>query len=121
MARPLFEGAVGPIPRNSSDHATPPSPAGPAWVPCPALQRLVPIDLKPQIVRSNSSFVNTRVNLTVVAHCCLEADAVAAALSQLYLHADLALKERALARTAPSSTPGRYRPPDQLLAFLESL
>ena len=73
MARPLFEGAVGPIPRNSSDHATPPSPAGPAWVPCPALQRLVPIDLKPQIVRSNSSFVNTRVNLTVVAHCCLEA------------------------------------------------
>jgi integrase/recombinase XerD len=42
--------------------------------------------------------------------------------TQIYLHADLALKERALARTAPpNATPGRYRPPDQLLAFLESL
>ncbi len=41
---------------------------------------------------------------------------------QVYLHADLALKERALARTAPPGTsPGRYRPPDPLLAFLESL
>lgn len=42
--------------------------------------------------------------------------------TQPYLHADLALKERALARTAPPNTkPGRYRPPDTLLAFLESL
>jgi integrase/recombinase XerD len=42
--------------------------------------------------------------------------------TQIYLHADLALKERALARTAPpNTTPGRYRPPDQLLAFLQSL
>lgn len=41
---------------------------------------------------------------------------------QHYLHADLALKERALARTAPPNTePGRYRPPDPLLAFLTSL
>jgi len=42
--------------------------------------------------------------------------------TQIYLHADLALKERALARTAPANTtPGRYRPPDPLLAFLEEL
>jgi len=42
--------------------------------------------------------------------------------TQIYLHADLALKERALARTKPPDTkPGRYRPPDQLLAFLEAL
>ena len=42
--------------------------------------------------------------------------------TQIYLHADLAIKERALARTAPlGTTPGRYRPPDPLLAFLESL
>jgi site-specific recombinase XerD len=41
---------------------------------------------------------------------------------QIYLHADLSLKERALARTAPiSAAPGRYRPPDALLAFLEAL
>lgn len=42
--------------------------------------------------------------------------------TQIYLHADLSLKERALARTAPlHTTPGRYRAPDKLLAFLESL
>jgi integrase/recombinase XerD len=40
----------------------------------------------------------------------------------VYLHADLNLKEKALARTAPPATPtGRYRPPDSLLEFLESL
>ena len=42
--------------------------------------------------------------------------------TQIYLHADLAIKERALARTAPTgTTPGRYRPPDSLLAFLADL
>jgi integrase/recombinase XerD len=42
--------------------------------------------------------------------------------TQIYIHADLALKEKALARTAPTSTPpGRYRPSDTLLAFLEAL
>jgi len=42
--------------------------------------------------------------------------------TQIYVHADLALKERALARTAPiHAKPGRYRPPDKLLAFLEAL
>lgn len=42
--------------------------------------------------------------------------------TQIYLHAHLALKERALARTTPPDTkPGRYRPTDQLLAFLDSL
>jgi len=40
----------------------------------------------------------------------------------IYLHADLALKERAIARTAPPHTaPGRYRAPDTLLAFLDGL
>ena len=42
--------------------------------------------------------------------------------TQIYLHADLALKEQALARTTPPrSLPGRYRPPDTTLAFLEAL
>lgn len=42
--------------------------------------------------------------------------------TQTYLHADLAIKERALARTNPTSTkPGRFQPPDPLLAFLEAL
>jgi integrase/recombinase XerD len=42
--------------------------------------------------------------------------------TQIYLQADLVLKQQALDRTTPPDTPpGRYRPPDQLLAFLESI
>ena len=42
--------------------------------------------------------------------------------TEMYLHADLSIKQRALARTAPPSTATkRYRPPDALLAFLEAL
>lgn len=42
--------------------------------------------------------------------------------TQVYLHADLAIKERALARTAPAETrSGQFRPADKLLAFLEAL
>jgi site-specific recombinase XerD len=42
--------------------------------------------------------------------------------TQIYIHADMTIKERTLARTSqPSTTPGRYKPRDRLLAFLESL
>ena len=42
--------------------------------------------------------------------------------TQAYVHADLTIKERALARVTPTtSKPGRYRPRDSLLAFLEDL
>lgn len=42
--------------------------------------------------------------------------------TQIYLHADLRLKEQALARTAPSKLrPGRFRPDDALLTFLDGL
>src|SRR5437763_9384488 len=42
--------------------------------------------------------------------------------TQIYLDADLALKEKALAKTQPiSSKQGRFRPEDSLLAFLKSL
>ena len=41
---------------------------------------------------------------------------------QIYLHADLTLKEQALAKTGgPQATPRRYRAPDSLIAFLDSL
>lgn len=44
------------------------------------------------------------------------------ATTQIYLHANLALKESILAKTAmPDGTLGRYRPDDQLLNFLKSL
>jgi site-specific recombinase XerD len=42
--------------------------------------------------------------------------------TQIYLDANLALKEQVLAKTTPpGGTPGRYRPGDKLLAFLNSL
>jgi hypothetical protein len=42
--------------------------------------------------------------------------------TQIYLQADMALKQQALDRTTPpAAQPGRYQPPDQLLAFLEAL
>jgi integrase/recombinase XerD len=43
--------------------------------------------------------------------------------TQIYLDADLALKERALAKIAQADAkpPGRYRPDDHLLAFLKGL
>jgi integrase len=44
------------------------------------------------------------------------------ATTQIYIHADLALKEKALARTAPQDAePGRYQPADKILAFLDGL
>jgi integrase/recombinase XerD len=43
--------------------------------------------------------------------------------TRIYLHADMALKEQALARTTQPGTPppGRYTAPDSLLAFLSQL
>jgi len=42
--------------------------------------------------------------------------------TQIYLHADLNLKEQALARTRPpNGRSGRYQPPDSLIAWLEGL
>ena len=41
---------------------------------------------------------------------------------QIYLHADMTQKEAAIARlTPPGTRPGRYQPPDPLLAFLQQL
>jgi integrase/recombinase XerD len=42
--------------------------------------------------------------------------------TQVYMHADMRLKEKALERvTPPDSPPGRFRPGDALLEFLEAL
>lgn len=40
----------------------------------------------------------------------------------IYLHADMTLKQKAVDRTTPPRVqPGRYRPPDALMAFLEAI
>jgi hypothetical protein len=42
--------------------------------------------------------------------------------TQPYIHADMTIKERALALVVPASVkPGRYTTGDDVLAFLESL
>lgn len=42
--------------------------------------------------------------------------------TNIYLHADMTIKQRALDMTTPTSTrPGRYKLPDSLIAFLEGL
>lgn len=42
--------------------------------------------------------------------------------TQAYLHADMTIKEQALARVQPRGTsPGRYQAPDTLLAYLDNL
>jgi integrase/recombinase XerD len=42
--------------------------------------------------------------------------------TQIYVHADMSIKQRALARTRPLNVrAGRYRAPDRLMAFLQAL
>jgi integrase/recombinase XerD len=66
-----------------------------------------------------STSLHAGVDITVIA---LWLGHESVTTTQIYLQADMALKQQALDRTTPPATaPGRYRPPDQLLAFLEAL
>jgi site-specific recombinase XerD len=92
--------------------------AGAAARKCPTLTAK---NVTPHTLRHSAAMnlLHAGVDSTVIAlwlgHESVEA-------TQIYLHADMEIKERALARTTPpNSQPGRYRPPDQLLAFLEAL
>ena len=77
--------------------------------------------VSPHVLRHTAAMrlLHAGVDSTVIA---LWLGHEAVATTQVYVHADLTLKERALARTTPIGSPvGRYRPPDNLLAFLEAL
>ena len=77
--------------------------------------------LTPHVLRHTAAMqlLNSGIDTSVIA---LWLGHESVETTQIYLHADLALKEKALARIAPpNTTPGRYRPPDTLLAFLEAL
>jgi integrase/recombinase XerD len=85
---------------------------------CPALAEK---RISPHVMRHSAAMrlVNAGVDIATVA---LWLGHQNVATTQIYVHADLALKERALARTAPKDiAPGRYRPSDKLLAFLDGL
>ena len=85
---------------------------------CPSLQRK---RVSPHVLRHSTAMdlLQHGVDRSVIAlwlgHESMET-------TQMYLHASMELKERALARTAPLGIrAGRYRPDDRLLAFLGSL
>jgi integrase/recombinase XerD len=85
---------------------------------CPSL---VPKTVTPHTLRHAAAMALLRrgVDLSVIA---LWLGHESTETTQIYLHADMQLKERALAHATSSGlVPDRFRPPDPLLAFLESL
>ena len=85
---------------------------------CPSLQEK---RLTPHVLRHTCAMTLLRagVDVAVIALWLGHADLRS---TNAYLHADMRIKERALARTTPPTTRvGRFRPPDRLLAFLEGL
>jgi site-specific recombinase XerD len=85
---------------------------------CPTLR---PDAVHPHILRHSCamSLLHAGVDTAVIALWLGHADIRS---TQPYLHADMTIKQRALDRMTPTNaTPGRYRPGDTLLAFLEDL
>ena len=85
---------------------------------CPSLQAKT---VSPHTLRHSAAMalLHSGVDVTVIA---LWPGHESPASTQVYLHADMQIKERALARTTPPDTePGRYNAPDSLLAFLDGL
>ena len=109
QGRPLSRYTVGVV---VSKHATT------AAASCPSLQgkRVTPHTLR----HTNAMLLRAKgVDIATIA---LWLGHESTQTTHIYEHADPALKEQAIARTAPLGTkPGRYRPSDTLLAFLEGL
>lgn len=85
---------------------------------CPSLQAKT---VSPHVLRHSAAMalLHAGVDITVIA---LWLGHESPTSTRVYLHADMTLKERALARTTPPDTPpGRYNAPDTLLAFLNDL
>lgn len=85
---------------------------------CPSLSAK---RLHPHVLRHTCamSLLQAGVDTTVIALWLGHADVRS---TQPYLHADLTIKERALALITPADVkPGRYKPADTVLAFLEAL
>jgi site-specific recombinase XerD len=89
-----------------------------ATLACPSLAGK---DITPHVLRHTAAMqlLHAGVDITVIA---LWLGHESVTTTQIYLQADLALKQQALDRTTPPTiAPGRFRPPDHLLAFLDDL
>jgi integrase/recombinase XerD len=85
---------------------------------CPTLQDK---HVTPHTLRHTAAMnlLHAGVDITVIA---LWLGHESPTTTRIYLHADMTLKEQAIARTAPPNTaPARYQAGDDLLAFLEQL
>jgi len=106
---PLSRDAVG---RLVAKHAAT------AQMACPSLQAK---KVTPHTLRHSTAMalLHAGVDISVIA---LWLGHESTETTQTYLHADMTIKERALARTTPpGSTARRYRAPDTVLAFLDTL
>jgi site-specific recombinase XerD len=85
------------------------------------LPQLAQRSISPHTIRHTTAMhlLQSGVDITVIA---LWLGHESPATTHMYLEADLSMKERALNLLQPNAaTPGRYRPPDQLMQFLQSL
>ena len=117
-ADPLFPSrGGGPLSRDSIEHLVGKY-ATIARQRCPSLEKK---HITPHVLRHSAAMelLQHGVDRAVIA---LWLGHESVETTQMYLHADMRLKERALSRTKPLGIkPGRYRPTDELLGFLESL
>jgi integrase/recombinase XerD len=85
---------------------------------CPSLRKK---RVTPHVLRHSAAMqlLQNGVDRTVIA---LWLGHESVETTQMYIHADIQLKEKAMAQTKPvTAPPGRYRPDNDLLAFLEAL
>lgn len=118
MDEPLFPTRTG---RRLSPDAVEKRIANHAAVAARSTPSLITKTLTPHVLRHTSAMqlLQAGVDSSVIALWLGHADSRS---TQAYLHADMSIKEKALARTTPATVkPGRYRPADPLLAFLEGL
>jgi integrase/recombinase XerD len=117
-ADPLFPTRAGtPMSRDALERRVAKH-AETAALSCPTLSEK---KISPHTLRHTAAMrlLHAGVDTTVIA---LWLGHESVATTQIYVHADLALKERALGRTTPTRTaPGRYQPTDTTIAFLNSL
>jgi len=117
-ADPLFPNrGGGPLSRDSIEHLVGKY-ATSARQCCPSLEKK---HITPHVLRHSAAMALLQhgIDRAVIA---LWLGHESVETTQIYLHADMAMKERALAKTSNVDVPpGRYHPDDELLAFLKSL